>query len=198
MDMKLQEIPWIEVKPLEQPEGYLETLLGEIYNTLEETKFKLNSHREKNAGKGYTASYGLVIRRPQKKGEELRVVKSIESIKNPHLGALLNELATVYGISYTTIQVNKNYITKPHIDIANHNDKPSYLMSLGDYKGGMLVIQTSPEELHRVNANGRMISFHGSKLLHWNEPHTDGNKYSLVFYDNKRIVSMMAQELKAI
>lgn len=193
--MTTKEVPYNFVEiPKGEDEGFLETILGDIYEELEETKFKLNSHREKNAGKGYTASYGIVCRRPQKKGEEMRAVMSIESQKNSHLDALLNELADYYKIKYTTVQVNKNYITKPHKDIANDEDSPSYLISLGDYDGGLLCF----EDGTKVDANGRMISFNGSKLVHWNEPHTGGNKYSLVFYRNKRVVKMLAKELKAI
>lgn len=191
----MKEPPYKLVEiPKGEDEDFLETILGDIYEELEETKFKLNSHRKKNAGIGYTASYGIVCRRPQKKGEVMKAVMSVESKKNSFLDLLLSELADYYKIKYTTIQVNKNYTTLPHKDIANDEDSPSYLISLGDYDGGLLCF----EDGTKVDANKQMISFNGSKIVHWNEPHSGGNKYSLVFYRNKRVVKMLANEFKYI
>lgn len=194
-EMTMKEPPYKLVEiPKGEDEDFLETILSDIYEELEETKFKMNIHRKKNAGIGYTASYGIVCRRPKKKGEVLKAVMSVESKKNSFLDLLLSELADYYKIKYTTVQVNKNYTTLPHKDIANDEDSPSYLISLGVYDGGLLCF----EDGTKVDANGRMISFYGSKLVHWNEPHSGGNKYSLVFYRNKRVVKMLAKELKAI
>lgn len=160
--------------------------LFNLWNILEETKFKINSHREKNAGIGLTSSHGLVIKRPMKVGEKNELVIANETKKNKQLFLELHKFSEMFGIDYTTIQVNKNYTTKPHRDIANAEDQDSYLFSLGDYVGGELCIEDTNGDIHKINANCRLIKFNGNIHTHYNMTHM-GTKYSIVYYKNERV-----------
>jgi hypothetical protein len=80
-------------------------------------------------------------------------------------------------IDFTTIQLNKDLMCAPHRD--GQNVGLSFLISFGTYEGGLIVID---DVEHDAKYNG--ILFDGSKLLHYNTPHT-GTKYSLVFFSYK-------------
>ena len=174
----------------------VDTLLGDIYEQLEMAKFRINNHRKKNSGTGRTTSFGLVSRRPQKVGEVITVCKSLDTLKYPALWELIKELGAAYNLSFTTVQVNKNYTTKRHKDIANFNGEPSYIISLGDYRDGLLYLENK-DSVEKIDAFNTMYEFDGSKTYHWNEPH-QGTKYSLVFYTNKNVVELLAKQSKSI
>lgn len=74
---------------------------------------------------------------------------------------------------WTTIQVNKNVVSPPHFD--KNNVGPSYIIALGDYTGGELVIEGQP-----FNIKNKWKKFDGRKG-HWVKPFK-GTRYSLVFF----------------
>lgn len=74
---------------------------------------------------------------------------------------------------YTTIQINKNIRSPPHID--KNNVGPSYIIALGEYSGGELYIEGKPH-----NIKNRFLKFDGTKG-HWVAPFT-GTRYSLVYF----------------
>lgn len=61
--------------------------------------------------------------------------------KYPELLETLHNFISSYkpNFEYTTIQLNKNVKSLPHID--KNNIGPSYIIALGDYSGGELVIE---------------------------------------------------------
>ena len=75
--------------------------------------------------------------------------------------------------TYTTIQVNKNVISRPHVD--KNNVGPSYIIALGDFTGGNLVIEGVEH-----NIKNSPLQFDG-RLGHWITPF-EGTRYSLVFF----------------
>lgn len=75
--------------------------------------------------------------------------------------------------NYTTIQLNKNVLSPPHID--KNNVGTSYIIALGDYSGGNLVIEGK-----EINIKNKLYKFDGTKA-HWITPFT-GTRYSLVFF----------------
>jgi len=112
------------------------------------------------------------------------------------------------GFVYTTIQLNRNYSAKMHVDGNNHGW--SMIIGLGDYEGGDLWIY-DPEgaekmqvkdplrgypELKpgtwipgkRVNIKNKFVKFDG------NQPHAalpfDGTRMSLVFFTRKKWTEM--------
>jgi len=77
------------------------------------------------------------------------------------------------NFEYTTIQINKNVLCKPHID--KNNVGPSYILALGDYEGGELNVEGS-----QFNIRNKWKKFNGLKA-HWVENFT-GDRYSLIFF----------------
>lgn len=77
------------------------------------------------------------------------------------------------AFKYTTIQVNKNVYCKPHVD--KNNVGPSYVIALGDFTGGELVVEGK-----QFNIKNKLKKFDGRRA-HWITPFK-GTRYSLVFF----------------
>jgi len=75
--------------------------------------------------------------------------------------------------TWTTIQVNKNMKCLPHID--RNNVGPSFIIALGDFTGGELVV-----EGEKFDVKNKFVEFDGTKG-HWTEDFK-GERYSLVFF----------------
>jgi hypothetical protein len=75
-------------------------------------------------------------------------------------------------------------VCKRHKDVANIGT--SFIISLGDYTGGELVIIDEDNNEFIVDAYCKLIAFDGSKYTHYNKPHI-GTKYSLIYNTNKFI-----------
>jgi hypothetical protein len=95
--------------------------------------------------------------------------------KFPHLLQACQDLIqTIHPeFPYTTIQVNKNLQCDPHVD--KNNMGPSYIIGLGDYTGGELVIEGKA-----FNIRNRFKRFDGTKG-HWVNDF-QGERYSLVYF----------------
>ena len=75
--------------------------------------------------------------------------------------------------NYTTIQLNKNIQSPPHID--KNNVGYSYIIGLGDYTGGNLVIEGKQYDI-----KNKWLKFDG-RLGHWVEPFT-GTRYTIIYF----------------
>ena len=97
------------------------------------------------------------------------------NIKYLKLFKKLKELISFYhpDFKYTTIQINKNILSPPHID--KNNVGKSYIIGLGDYQGGELNIEGK-----KYNKKNRWKYFDGTKG-HWTEPFS-GNRYSIIYF----------------
>lgn len=95
--------------------------------------------------------------------------------KKPELYAELKNLIAEHDpdFAYTTIQVNKNVQCLPHID--KNNVGPSYIIALGDFSGGKLVLEGEEIDIHN-----KWLKFDG-RLGHWVTPFT-GTRYSVVYF----------------
>lgn len=81
---------------------------------------------------------------------------------------------------FSSVQINKNFTGHPHRD---KNDTTfQFALSLGNFKGGELVVATDdPLLLVKYNTNGRLTKCDG-RHPHWVTPHTSGDRYSLIMY----------------
>ena len=147
-------------------------LIKSILDTLEQTNLSIN-HKRLNSGKGMSQCFGLYrVRRKQ------GLHPSVNNAKYPILYDILLKFYDKYVKEhlpvYTSIQVNKNYKTTPHYD-RNHGE--SYIVGLGNYTGGDLIINS-----YHHHIKYQPILFEGIKWLHST---TDfiGNRYSLVFFN---------------
>jgi hypothetical protein len=88
---------------------------------------------------------------------------------------LLQELIQRHkpDFEYTTIQVNKNVFCDPHID--KNNVGPSYVIALGDFIGGHLVVEGKEFDIQH-----KFKKFNGTKA-HWITPFK-GTRYSIVYF----------------
>ena len=88
------------------------------------------------------------------------------------LKRMISEFDT--NFTYTTIQINKNITSPPHVD--KNNVGPSYIIALGDYEGGGdLVVEGKPH-----NIKNKFFKFDGKKG-HWTAPFV-GTRYSIIFF----------------
>jgi hypothetical protein len=96
--------------------------------------------------------------------------------EHPDIYEELKQLASKYvPFPVSKFMLNKNYITKPHLDSKNKGE--SVIFSFGKYKGGELVV------------DGKIVDIHmkpykmNPTVIHWNKPLESGTKYSIVFFN---------------
>jgi hypothetical protein len=152
------------------PKNTVSWINKNLLPVLEKTTIKTNANRA-NSGHGRSQSFGYGNRR----------YKSYGSLKNnekyPELYKLLIELGrriVPEEIPFTTIIVNHNYETKPHID--KYNFGYSLSVSFGDFTGGELVINGEAYQTKYTP-----LLFNGALNEHYNKP-IKGNRYSLVYF----------------
>lgn len=147
-------------------------IIKKLIECIADTDLKINKKRL-NSGIGISQTFGQYKARA-KKG----LINSKNNIKYPELYKLLLQFYDTYVKQYlpdyTSIQVNKNYKTQLHVDKNNNN--LSYIVGLGNYKGGELILNSYQHQIHN-----RPILFNGSKWEHGTENFT-GQRYSIVFF----------------
>jgi hypothetical protein len=151
-------------------------MLKSILNELESTKFPKTTSRKNISSKPIEAFVlGDVNYRGQLKlGGKTRGPSRYNRKFPELLKALKNLIAHHHpNFKYTTIQLNKNVLSPPHID--KNNVGPSYIIGLGEYTGGELSI-----EGRKFSIKNKWKFFDGNKG-HWTEPFK-GTRYSIVFF----------------
>jgi len=148
-----------------------------VLECLENTKFPKNKTRVNVSGAKATEAFvlGSVNYRGQRSlGGKLKG-PSRWNLKFPELFILIKKIIKLCkpNFEYTTIQVNKNVVSRPHVD--KNNIGPSYIIALGDFYGGELIIEGK-----EFNIRNKWKHFNGTKG-HWINPFK-GTRYSLVFF----------------
>eukprot|EP01043_Picozoa_sp_COSAG02_P002080 COSAG02_NODE_46_length_45443_cov_36.731497_32_plen_1137_part_00 len=107
------------------------------------------------------------------------VVASSFGRNRPNLTKTLVNFAklAVPEFNFTSIQVNKNYLSAMHVD--KNNLGPSYIVGVGDYTQGGLWVQT----LGAVDCNRKWILFDGN-VPHCTLPYT-GTRYTLIYFSQQ-------------
>eukprot|EP00439_Symbiodinium_sp_Y106_P060043 s3090_g8.t2 len=170
-----------------------------IVRVLEAVHFPMNKTRKNVLPDGVEAVHGMVL---GLYAFAYNIGYSDASKKNPNLVRLLSAFcrAAHPDFEFTSIQVNKNYAARPHVDKNNLGN--SFIIGLGNYKGGELwahddegdvpvdLTESIRSMLHyragvtyrgrTFDINGRWQSFDGNRL-HCARPF-EGTRYSLVFY----------------
>lgn len=156
--------------------AYLEKIeeddVREIYNELEKINVTMMSAKMGRArifGNHRSITLGYTKSRISRK-----VDISYYSKKYPKIYNLLLDLGKKIGFEFTSIHINHNVVCPPHKD--KNNTGLSCIVSIGNYKGGNLVINDIPYDtfLHP-------LVFDGKNNTHYNTP-LEGNKYSFVFF----------------
>lgn len=152
-----------------------ESLRSEVLKKLETTTFRPHhNHTRRAIAKGVSIIFGKVYSRRLKKYTD-----STSCTNNPRLYELLKRLASeeVPNFPYTTVAVNKNVVTRPHVD--KFNVGPTLILGLGSFKGGELVVQDKDFAL----SQNKWLYFWG-KDMHFNRPlkRGSGDKYTITFF----------------
>ncbi len=129
------------------------------------------NHYRKLVGDGISKTQGIVSRRC------LHPDISRMSWIHPYLFKLILEFADVYVnpyCSFTSIQINDNYVCAPHKDVNNIGE--SYIVGFGNYLGGQLWIEGVDYDIRL-----RGLLFNGSERQHWTKPWIN-NRFTLVFH----------------
>lgn len=150
--------------------------MKKVFQLLEETRFpKCRTRPNVSDHPNESFTLGQVNYRGQKSLGGRTRGPSRYNEKFPELYHAIQEMMECYHphFKYTTIQVNKNVLSKPHVD--KNNVGESYIVALGDYTGGELVIEGKEH-----NIKHRFKKFDGTKG-HWVTPFK-GTRYSLVFF----------------
>ena len=147
--------------------------IKKLVSYLDNVKLHIN-YKRTNSGIGITHTFGKYkIRR------KTGLYDSVNNSKYPELYNLLLEFydkfVKQHYPEYTSIQLNKNYLSKRHIDKNNINN--SYIIGLGDYSGGDLIINS-----YKHNIRYKPLLFNGKRWIHETEPF-NGNRYSIVFFN---------------
>lgn len=151
-------------------------MITELYNELQKTKFPKTASRKNISNEPIEAFVlGKVNYRGQKFLNYRTKGPSRWNKVYPKLYTLIRKIIKEKfpNFKYTTIQLNKNIISPPHID--KNNVGPSYILGLGDYDGGKLVI-----EGEEFDIKNKWKHFDG-RLGHWVKPFK-GTRYTLVFF----------------
>lgn len=146
-----------------------------VLNILEQIKFPNSNSRKKISDKTIT-SFVLGDVRYRRFINGKLIGPSQYTKKYNELFQTLKEFIKEVdpNFNFTTIQVNKNVLCKPHVD--SNNIGPSYIIGLGDYEGGRFI----DDQNQYYDIKNKWLLFDGRKI-HYNEEFT-GNRYSIVYF----------------
>lgn len=144
------------------------------------------SHVEKSEKTGYEGFVLGIVTSWAGKGEKsgYRKVLSLKT-REPKYKKLFKETKKLMRLrdpkfKFTSIQYNKNHRTARHRDASNVG--VSYIVGLGNYTGGDLIVFDENEENPvKHNIRNKFYSFNGSKYPHETSKYK-GERYTLVFY----------------
>ena len=161
-------------KPRQYDEASLDQgIRTRLLDKITKTSFREDNHRRKAISSGQSMVFGTVYSSRLNK-----YTVSSQSHRNPVLFRLLQELAAteVPTFSYTTIVVNKNVVTNPHVD--QYNVGPTLILGIGDFNGGALVVQKQTFDI----SNHKWLYFWG-KDEHYNTPiKKGGDKITITLF----------------
>lgn len=153
------------------------TMKKQVYNELVKTLFPTSKSRKNISDKSI---YGFCLGTVNYRGQKSVGYKTMGPSKyNKQFPILLNLLVDMMDkcdpeFEYTTIQINKNFSSTPHVD--KNNVGPSYVIAMGNYtQGGNIYVEGKKHDI-----NNKLLLFDG-RLGHWVSPYK-GIRYSIVFF----------------
>lgn len=82
---------------------------------------------------------------------------------------------------YSAIALTKNFEGSPHIDLENWG--PFCGISVGDFEGGGVCVESTPFEIVEVETHDKLGKIDG-RFPHWVAPYT-GERYSVIYYQTE-------------
>jgi hypothetical protein len=112
-------------------------------------------------------------------GRSHGIITSKYARQRPNLTESLVKFAKKFapGFHFTSIQVNKNYLSAMHVD--KNNLGPSFIVGVGDYKDGALWVQPEGD----VDCRHKWVLFDGN-IPHCTLPYT-GTRYTLIYFSQQ-------------
>ena len=109
-------------------------------------------------------------------GRSAGIVVGAETKARPCLTQTLVNFARQYigDWNFTSIQVNKNYLSALHVD--KNNLGPSYIVGVGDYSDGELWVQ----DQGKLDCHDEWVTFDGN-IPHCTLPYK-GTRYTLIYF----------------
>lgn len=107
------------------------------------------------------------------------------NVKYPELFKALKALMKAFDpeFKYQCIQINKNQQMPFHKD--KNNAAKSYIIGLGSYTGGSLVIKDDEGKERKFSIRNKFLAFDGHKCWHRADAYK-GERYTLVFFPVNR------------
>lgn len=171
--------------------NYLSTL--ELYTGNERSGTKF-FNKEKGSKKPNSLKFGWTWRKrmgvvEREYDNEKKMYKTKAMMDNPWLLDMFKEYAHYYfpNFEWSEIQINhqpEGCRIKQHLDKINVGD--SILVAFGDYKGGQTYVKNKNDRNYTIyDARDELIQFNGAERLHGVTSVTQGDRFSLVFYQTK-------------
>jgi hypothetical protein len=161
-----------------------------LLDILRKTNFPLNQSRKNVMKKGQVSYEGFVLGMinlipywANKKGHKQEL--SVRT-KDPKFKELYNNTRSLLKLhdpkfKYTTIQYNKNHKCAKHRDGRNVGE--SYIIGLGDYTGGELIVfDENDKNPVKHDIRNKFFKFNGSIYPHVTAPFK-GERYTMVFFN---------------
>jgi len=145
---------------------------------------------------GFNLGYvRLIPYQANKFGYTIQISIPTQNKKHKSIYELSKKIAedNIPDFNYSSIQYNKNYKIKKHKD--KRNTGTSYIIGLGDYTGGELLIYFDgrDKEPTAVDIKNKFYTFDGTKYYHEVADFT-GNRISLVYYNIIRDTDIKKEE----
>jgi hypothetical protein len=164
-----------------------------LLNEIKQMKLHIAGNRAKfNNGKApYSCIYGYTkfsknggFSYLKKKPSEIKgYFETKLKTKYPHMQEYFNQFSLLYlgNFEFNQVVINRNFKITRHID--SNNIGESYIIGLGNYSGGELIIEYENGD-KIIDIKNKPYIFNGSEYYHYVKPF-EGERYSLVFYNIK-------------
>lgn len=162
-----------------------------VYRALERVTVPLTQSRQNVRTRPDAPIRGMCLGCVHARGQG--PVQSASTRAYPSLTRLLVRFAKrcVPGIAFTSIQVNKNYMSALHVDKGNAG--PSHIVGLGQYEGGGLwVWPRDSEEGAALDVRHTWQRFDGTRP-HCTLPYA-GTRYTLIFFTQGAHAALPAED----
>eukprot|EP01048_Picozoa_sp_COSAG05_P012980 COSAG05_NODE_1341_length_5140_cov_4.176949_6_plen_517_part_00 len=157
------------------PDGHVS--YDEVYKALESVQIPVNTSRLNVKMRADQVISGMCLGVVNARANG--IVVSSFALDRPRLTELLARFAKQYvpDFKFTSIQVNKNYMSAMHCDKNNLGN--SYIVGVGDYTDGALWVH----EKNDVQCHNKWVQFDGN-IPHCTLPYT-GTRYTLIYFSNQ-------------
>jgi len=167
----------------------MEDLINNLTNELVQLKFPNNTSRKNIFQEGDTKYPGFVggyirlqLMGRNTRGYNLKLKELPERCNKAYVLAKQLGERDLPDFKFTSIQFNKNYKIAKHID--KNNTGKSYIIAVGDYEGGELLIYFDGKDNPptAIDIKNKFYTFDGNKYYREVADFT-GNRISLVYYN---------------